>query len=73
MNVTSKATVCYMLAKQKEGGTKKFFRLPLEKRKVAVINKVREVFTDSSLLEQREVLSKALEITAKDKLEYYPQ
>ena len=73
MNLESKATVCYMLAKQKAGGTKKFFQSPLEQRKVFVINQVRDIFVDSSALEQRKVMARALEITVKDKLENYPQ
>ena len=73
MNVTGKATVCYMLAKKQAGGTKRFFLLPLEQRKVFVINEVRRILIDSSPLEQRKVMTEALELTVKDKLENYPQ
>ena len=68
MNVESKATVCYMLAKKQAGGTERFFRLPLKQRKLFVSNEVRKVFLDRSPLEQREVMTRALQLTAKDKL-----
>ena len=63
MDVTSKAVIGFVLAKQKAGGRNKFMKLPLDRRKKEVIEEIKYLMVDATP-ERREVITIALDIVS---------